>query len=250
MIQELHILIGLPGCGKTTWAKKFKEDLEAKNSWIFSRVHVIHCDDGWIMPTKEHRYVVVDGIFTTPVEVDACIQKLSKYTIRQIFIHRWNDDIASCLWNDTNRRKQSSATTIRTLKIFDPTTVKFSFPVQIVEHTVVRKKECLKLPFIDDSEIIDDRYLLSQPWVIGGTYMGWNGHGTIAPEEPVEFVELDELLLNISTNFPFLVYKKIWRECVTIDEKTESDYYSNSCHQFYKCDLEKLYKMLADFKFV
>ena len=46
MIQELHILMGLPGCGKTTWAIKFKEEIDVKMRSIFSKVHIIHCDDG------------------------------------------------------------------------------------------------------------------------------------------------------------------------------------------------------------
>lgn len=250
MIQELHILIGLPGCGKTTWSINFKKEIESKHSWIFSRVHIINCDEKWVMPTKDHRYVVVDGILATQTDVEDCVRRLSKYTIKEIFIHRWEDDVDACLWNDVNRRRKSSATTIQTLKIFDPNSVTFSFPARIISHSVVRKQEYLRLPFTKESEIIDEKYLISDSWTTGGNYSSWDGVGSYVAETPVEFIELDELLINVDVKFPFLIYKKIWRECVTTEEVTESDYYSTVYKQFYKCDLHKLYQILRDTKLI
>ena len=44
----------------------------------------------------------------------------------------------------------------------------------------------------------------------------------------------------------FLQYKKLYANCVTVEERSSSDYYSNTREAFHRCDLEKLYNMLND----
>ena len=251
MIQELHILMGLPGAGKTHWAIEFKEE---KNRGVCfpGHVFIMHCDKGLIQNFPERKYIVLDGIFTTIDDIKNGIQFVSrKYNVKKVLIHRWNDDIDSCIWNDKGRRDVSAIQTIKKLNIAQLKETDFAdmnIPVEIEYHCVVRKPEYLQM-YIPECALTDDkRYIRSAEWTVNGSWHSWNGsRGKYEKEEPVEFEAFDELLFNIDSRFPYLLYKKIWKECVTIEEETHSDYYSYNTVNYYQCDIEKLYKKLKEY---
>lgn len=256
MINELHITLGRPGSGKTTWADEF---VKAK----FNAV-VIHCDDitpPWANALKcinrNTEIVIVDGLFKNMDDIRFVYESVDGVAkVKKVIIHRWNDDIESCLWNDKGRREIDSELTIRKMKIakIKPSDF-FDFPVhvQVENHTVVRKPEFLMSNAFANLEIKDGRYMDSDHWTISKTYHHYWSSSCSHKEydvEPLDFVELEEYLMSLDLHFPYLLYKKIWRECVTKEEDYISDYYESSTVQFWRCDMEKLYQILKQYKYV
>lgn len=266
-LEKFEILVGLPGSGKTYFAnsqnklntsildfdsyKNQKTHTETKN-WFIKQMNLA-------FNTGTGR-VICDGLFPDMIDIEWVLDilfekfKAPEYVINEILIHYWNPDGSrdDCLWNDIGRRTMSSTNTIKTLNIPKPNVQqierKYKVPTRLIRHNVVRKPNYLVLAGSNRAKLQDDKYICSNTWLVSGEVRSWDGEhpSPLSPEPPVEFVELDDFLEGICPAITFLQYKKIWRECVCIQEKYDNDYYSSSTLAYFSCDVEKMYSLLKD----
>jgi hypothetical protein len=102
---------------------------------------------------------------------------------------------------------------------------------------------------IDNCYESEGKYYFSDSWSRGGSWGDCCGnHGNIHPDEqPSSFEQFDKLLEDICPNITFIQYKRVFNECVTIDEYSENDYYGGTEYKArYKLDVRKLYDMLRE----
>lgn len=239
---------------------------------------------GELQNTNKVVKACIDGLITTIDDLTKVIDGTLTYVENRytgcdyqikIYVHQWNEDRETCLHNDKMRvnsgeRKVSSKVTIRTRpyeyiqkeqlqKYKDENNHVVS--IKLEKYTVKRVNlyDMMFAPLIGydqckySSDIVKKtKYMYSESWSAGGTWGNcWGDEGTISPDKPLNFNELDELFEKICPNITYLQYKKIQQECVEIDEYTERDYYGGCEHmQRWKCDLEKLYEMLKEMKLV
>ena len=272
-IFELHLLMGLPASGKSYWAKEnFNANSDMK-----------HYVGGELQNTRKVVKACIDGLITTIDDLTKVIDSTLTYIENRytrcdyqikIYVHQWNDDRDTCLHNDKMRvnsgeRKVDSKVTICTHPyeyIQKDQLKKYRENSHIVaikfERHGVKKLNNYDIMFVpligyDRCKYSSDRikktkYMYSESWSAGGSWGDcWGNEGTISPDKPLNFKELDELFEKICPNITYLQYKKIQQECVEIDEYTEHDYYGGIEHlQRWKCDLEKLYEMLKEMKLI
>lgn len=272
---ELHVLMGLPGSGKTTFTEELKKKLSRKGTG--RACAVLHMDElrsvvrygkkaslreiisneVYHCVYKDTKHLIIDGPVFTNEDifnvVKATAPSFHKVTVT---IYRWNEDRETCLKNDGGRRELPSANTIlhapyekvnidglnERIKDFDAQIVK------VINNKVVLKDDWDRY-FRHIVHVSDDKKLRSEKWCTGGSYGNcWNDHlSPVSPEEPLEFEELDDLLEKIAPNVTFLHYKKIRNKCVKTEESYDSDYYGGGCNYMnWVCDLEKLYELLEN----
>lgn len=275
VIKELHLLVGLPGSGKTTYSKEYdkwnsyRRNPKEGNIFDFDNIYrkagfkpdmKIDWDKINSMKLKSISlpYVIIDGLFTTNEEYEQVLGRFlnhpqySYISVEKIIIDYWIPNKEACLWNDRGRRKTNSTFTINILDIEKPNIKaikeKFLIPTVMKTHTVVRKPEYLVMAGENGIyDIYNNKFFYSLPWSLGGYGHGFDGSRyPIDAEEPANFDEFDKLLENICPNITFLQYKKIYKECVRVEEFDVSDYYTTATEAKYVCDLEKLYDMLVD----
>lgn len=243
-----------------------------------------HYAGGELQNTNQVVKACIDGLITTVDDLTKVIDSTLTYIQNRytgcdyqikIYVHQWNEDRKTCLHNDKMRvnsgeRKVGSEVTIRTRHyeyIQKEQLQKYKeennhvVSIKFERHTVkkVNLYDTMFAPLIgyDQCKYSSDslkktKYMYSESWSAGGSWGDcWGNEGTISPDTPLNFKELDELLEKICPNITYLQYKKIQRECVEIDEYTEHDYYGGCEYmQRWKCDLEKLYEMLKEMKLV
>ncbi len=261
--MELIIMMGLPGSGKTTKANELLK--------TYKKAYIIDCDAGMLQKAERKKYlynqlmckplhteaVIIDGLILTNADIYAVLDALSTTYWQRIHIYHFNEDRDTCLKNDAGRRKQPSTVTIQAAPYEDVDLNKLEQlvnnpgwwnklrnTINVVECTVQLKEEWYRSLC---EYVTEDNVLLSDYWQTGGEYGNcWDSSRTpVGSEEPCEFVELDELLLERCPNISFLMYKKIMRECVTTREWTESQYYGGYInYSCWVCDLPKLHEIL------
>lgn len=95
---------------------------------------------------------------------------------------------------------------------------------------------------------VKDGKLYGEGWITGGREWNYKGHEwAVGGENPNDFDELDNVLDILAPNLTYLQYKKIRKECCSINEYHESDYYESYDKAQWVCDLDKLAEMLNYF---
>ena len=283
-IKELHVLVGLPGSGKTTFASQYKDIIRDSYGYSYTNrkakkfADIIDYDAIYkkvgfddklqinrekimkmALPRLKYDILILDGLFVTQNEVEWVLSVYldnpkftDNFTVEKIIVDYWVADKEACLWNDRGRRNVGAAVSIQLLEL-DRIDVKqiqerFCIKTKLELHTIVRKPEYRV--FVEENDIqsvYDDKYLHSCRWSLGGECWGWDGsRHPLSADEPCNFDEFDELLEKICPTITFLQYKKLYKNCVTLEERDNSDYYSRCTEAYWRCDLEKLWDMLEE----
>lgn len=259
---NLHILIGLPGSGKTYWAKE----------QINLKTHVIDCDtlekvykskylkkisnviDDKIYGNYKNTNIILDGLFLTNQSIIDIINNLGKKKDSfDIILHIWDEDRDTCLKNDNGRRKEKSTTIIKNavFEKIDSTLIKNQTSVKnikIVSHKVLLKPNWMF--FAEKYPNVIDGKLYSDYWVIDVQKVNEedSGYDYYINNKQTDFEELDELLEKIFPNITYLQYKKMYRNCVSIEEYSDYEYYVGRVQKArYVCDMKKLYHFLSQY---
>lgn len=308
---EFHILVGLPGSGKTYWAThnyptnyyynhsggvivdldKFKDSgdkmlvnaLDEEFKYYMVKYNVVDkvdvCIDG-LITTYNDLYNLIYGILEYMQ-----IECIWRHKIRGDFkisfiIHQWDENREACIYNDSVRNRDVKAkSSIKNLpyeninakkvenylrnnlaienilgESYDSKIVK----IEKIEHKVEKttlyqtlfEPECESFSYDKFAE--NGNYIYSESWTLGGEAGNcWGHRWDVSPEEPKEFVKLDEFLLKVVSNMSFLQYKKIFKECVDKIEWHELDYYSEGTNETcWRCDMKKLYDMLKEMNLI
>jgi hypothetical protein len=264
--------MGLPGSGKTHFASEFERDTNNK--------YVIHLDDirekkyfyrkdysirdyvrdgmeGW----RGQHEVILDGLFLTNDDLFNAITFFTEYADRKMYviIHRWDADRDTCLKNDGGRRNKKSTSTILNAKYeevdvdaLNTRIANFGAPYievsKVIRHTVQLKPDWIRY-FKTHIDFGTDGKLRSEKWSLGGKRGSCYG-GTYYSdgEEPLEFVELENLLERKCPNLLHMHYRYLWKDCVKTEEHTEDEYYGGyTTYMNWVCDLEKLYELLENY---
>ena len=266
--MKVHIMIGLPGSGKTYYCKQ----LRGKDPF-----HIDHFDENWIqkrlwdsdkrfrpMPKEKllsflKRYsnkpvFLLDGLFLSTELILDILESLREWTtLEEIVLDYWPENREECLRNDFHRRRTGSALSIETLSIdVDFEAIKATYPglVKVVTHQVYHTPDYVLFfrPFLPEQQEDQEKYLYSTNWSLGGTHWTYTGEtsGIIDAEETPPFAELDQLLEKTAPNLDLSTFRRIEKECVVIEKYEDSDYYSRIEKARYRCDLETMYEILME----
>lgn len=267
MSIKIDIITGLPGSGKTTLANKMFEKI-TKNGYgkpcVF--IPLDNYKDCTLQEAVEKRMcnfykppschnIIVEGLMLSNESIVSTLNELKNYLRLEddikVCLHYFNEDREACLHNDIGRRNQNARITIQNAAYEIPNCKYISKETGLFceskRHNVVRKSDYDI--FRDTNNLGRADALYSSSWSLGGTYGDcWSDNlYSISPEEPVPFREFDNLLEKICPNISFLQYKKLERECVSIKQYGESDYYGGyEVRADYVCDLKKLYDLLNE----
>ena len=260
--MKYYITVGLPASGKSTWAKEYKEKNDKHNFLRYiEKVKIINCDNKTDVEEciKKNLYkrsldtdrIIIDGLFTTNMDVKKVINCLKLYEGDEIIICQWEENREQCLRNDLYRREKNSSVTIRNLPYEEIDIENLGFEnVSKINFKVYEKEEYEV--FI--SKVNEERrYLKSDSWSLGGTGRNcWGDEWEIEKDdEEVEFKEFDILLVGLCPNITFLQYKKIYEKCVVKVEDDVCDYYGGiEGIGYWECDLKKLYEMLREMELI
>lgn len=280
----IEILVGLPGSGKTHYAIELGActygfscdhkniqyvDFDRANAFAFGspkrsveRILSDHELGHWIAQRNMNwDHWVLDGLFLTNAAqrsvvlainklVKNCLWENDKVTIQFVY---FKEDRETCLYNDMARNREKLADiTIKSADYEKPDIdeLQKSFPqfnFVLIEKDVHKMNTYERLFKVHESCVKSD-VMRSDTWCLGGTWGDYQGNtGNIgADDQPTEFAKLDDLLTELCPNITFLQYKKLYRDCVTIETEYEHDYYGGSWENaYFECDLRKLYDMMV-----
>lgn len=253
--------MGLPGSGKTTYAKEL-ESLDHKlNKYIdfdyllknyksnaLKRLSNLDNFGGYITNT-----FIIDGLIHTNEQLTLVINEVVKNKeLTEIEIHYWEEDRAQCLINDVNRRDISSALSIKTLPLDVPNLDELPFDnITIIRHQVAVKPDWLV--FSDKHNLgcsLNQPYLKSDSWSTGGSHGNCWDDSIIyydGDEPLVNFEQFDNLITTIDPTISFLTYKRLYELSCSMGDIHEHDYYggSGSHYAYHQCNVEVLYNELV-----
>jgi hypothetical protein len=274
-------MMGLPGSGKTTFAKELERKIGTHKTLYIDMdnlpsIYEYYYTDGadlyellkmnveQIQRSHTINNIIIDGLILTNDDIIKVINAVSFYVKELVVkIYHWNEDRELCLKNDGGRRELSSSTTILNAKYekvdtdyicskFDDNTI--SSVKEIIKKVVL--KEGWERYFRHSTianEVNDDFKIRSSRWCAGGTCGSCfhEGLSQITADERPEFYELDDLLEEICPTITFIHYKKLIKECVEIESNYERDFYGGGCtYNNWVCDLKLLYATLKDLDYI
>ena len=272
---QLHILMGLPGSGKTTFAE---EKLHENRN----RTYIINGDNAYKTVTSSYVYqnkdkhnsllyllqnelksaiqnkfdiIYLDGLFLTNQNILDVLKYFSDTCQMNVTIHYWRPDRETCLKNDGGRREVSSALTIMNAKIEKPsiewlqenTDHDAVVSIKVKEHNVSLKPDWMRYlrPFTN----VESNTLVGSSWSEGGTCGSCydDNLSYVEAEEPCEFEEFDSLLSEICPTLTFIQYKKLCKICTKTCARSHYDYYGGmTTERYWVCDLQKMYEALVE----
>ena len=267
MSIQVEILMGLPGSGKTHYAKTH----ESK----FNKIYTIILDElssvqqygkntplpillsASVQRIKNYAHtIIIDGPFFTNEHIKCALQSIATmYDQIHVTIHHWNENRDYCLKNDGGRRDVPSTYTIMNAKYEQPDIQWLNAELkslnvhvtEVVLHDVQLKPDWIR--YWRSHIWLDDNKLYSESWRTGGCWRDcWGNSSYVSTEDPLPFTALDSLLEKVAFNLTFLQYQRIQEQCVTTETNYRADYYGGGitfCR--WVCDLPKLYEMLHQY---
>ena len=257
------------------YSKKQKQDY----SWQIDSDGTVTYLDTLCVNERE----VVEVIYEVVARFAQCCQAFN-YTFT---IYDFNEDRLACIENNKVRAKmdpkRSAELTIRNAKYtpIDPDSIVERVKDRIASTTDQWKKWIKDAPIkinviiktakvwdrstatVEDQvmadvlstaymvgEVIDNK-LYGNDWVTGGRTWGYvdpDNYDEVAPDQPLDFDELDKMLEVLVPDLSFLQYKKIRKGCCSINEFHVSDYYESYEKAQWVCDLKKLAEILVSIK--
>lgn len=260
---EIIFLVGLPGSGKTTYAKRVNElfgysvytldNYRTDNSPI-NQTELLKRALSDVQKSASSELnlsstIVIDGLFTTNrviyEAIDVIKDALSDYDIL-IEFHHWNEDREVCKLNDINRRPVTSQLTISCMP-FDNTIytkhMKTKYEDSHISFKPIIEHEVEPHIYINDVDVIgtvDDDYITADnKTIVSDTW-------SVCSESPISFKVLDTLLDKVCPNLSYKDYKYIKDTCISTNIWTESDYYSEYTLSQWTCDIIELFKTLEE----
>ena len=275
--KTLHLTMGLPGCGKTSWAKELSKNNEShwnrgekpyhieydeiRESNYGTKRTVIEQFKDRIQHIVKNYETIADSFISNTDGVISILEMIDLRYIENLTIHYWIPDKEACLWNDRGRRTEKAEITINNALIKFPDKQKIeaylsgkkaNVKIEIKKHTTERKPDW-KVFFDENVKDIasldEDGYIRSESWSLGGSWADcWGNNGSVSGEAQLSsFQEFDSILEKVCPNIGFLQYKNIYNQCVETGEKSEGDYYGGSVsYAYYKANLKNLYDILVE----
>lgn len=277
----VEILVGLPGSGKTYYAKEqgvrpdtiFADSRKEKPRYICTDKEyctfrpisdIIHDREFglWIMQRNHNwEHWIIDGLFLTNDIQHQVVEALNSEIIKYVndiklkirFVY-FKEGREACLHNDQMRNREKLANiTIEHADYEKPNieTLQKDFPkfeFELLEKEV-HKMNIFESKFLTKASCYNDQELRSDIWCLGGTWGNcWGDSGHVdADKQPTDFKEFDDLLTELCPNITLLQYKKLYNSLVSIEIEEEHDYYGGSTENtYYKCNLKDLYNMMVE----
>lgn len=263
-VVNVEILRGLPGSGKSYYAKNRKNELIASGKYTEDQVEIFSFDDLFFLPSRlmsNLEYIIADGLFLTNDSICDFIQKMNKrkgkLQVLNYNLTCWNEDRETCLYNDRNRRALNSENTIRNAVyetfdsdyIFEKTGIRICLD-NVHWREVVKKNgdftEIIKQKNVE----VDGSELYSEGWIVEGKVRGYDHeyNSVYAPihgeERPILFTELVDFLEKEYPDLKLHNFKEICNCFVKIERYEEWDYYSRVVKERYVCNLKDIVEYL------
>lgn len=276
---KVEILCGLPGAGKTTFAKQ-QLGHYAKSSFI-GRERVIFEDsdkkvvvldmDAYMMANQKTKPIpglyldffneitkvmkaktgwrlIVDGLFLNHEDYIRVAKAFRDY---HVVYHWWSPLREVCARNDKYRREKNSYDLIMNAEFNEPDPLALKLAsASIGEIETIRHRPKPKSGY----QLFCDRYNLgaeisSGTWSNGGTSYDCYGHSydSGADSPLATFQEFDALIEAINEDIKFMQYKRLYNACVDTDTYNDAGYYGGSATSSkYICSTIKLYNALIE----
>lgn len=260
MIKELHITVGLPASGKSTWAETKMEEWKSND---FPRV--LRCADrqdinriisDMSFTFDRDYYVILDGLFLANDDILSVLGIFKQYNsnIEKVIINYWKEDRENCLRNDEIRgRKIGSKTTINNAE-FEIMDLNYLIEKSPYKNIVIVEREVYKMSEFDEfsQEVLGyfntngDKVRL-ESWCLGGSYGNcWDDSmSTVSASKQPESNMFDEIIEKLfGEDISMKKYKDIKSKCLSIDTEYEDDYYGGGIEEaYYVLNMEKLYEI-------
>jgi hypothetical protein len=284
-LKTLHITMGLPGAGKTSWATEFVKSKGGSGPYGRNpnAYHLEHDAnrysrdiDSILSDVKKYHStyddLIIDTLVISSAGIKTILTKMKPSNYDQIIIHFWEPDVEACIINDHARRELSAELTIRNAVLEKPNLVNIknhlnyalngpmkhsapayrSIPILLEEHKTYRKEDW-KIFWDEVKDQNDYGYstnpeaVTSDRWSEGGSWADcWGGGGDIGEEDPCEFTEFKNIMNRACPGISEEQYQEVWNTCVDKDSDSDSDYYGGCAYYgFWSFKVKHLYETLV-----
>jgi hypothetical protein len=263
MIKELHITVGLPASGKSTWAETKMEEWKS-----LDLPRVLRCVDrqdinraivDMSCSFNRDYYAILDGLFLTNDDVLGILEIFKQYNseIEKVTINYWKEDKENCLRNDKIRgRKLTSKATIMKAQ-FDTMDLNYLIENSPYKNIEVVEREVYQVTEFDEfsQDLLgyfntEGSKVKLESWSLGGSHGScWNDSmATSSPDEQPEPDRFDEIVEKLfGEDISMKKYKEIKSECLSIETEYETEYYGGySETAYYVLDMDRLYEIYKE----
>lgn len=260
----IHILVGLPGSGKTWFAEQFVKEtpsatLLSLDPWVGKVSSVAEAlrkaQQG--RPTSVTRFaqVVVDGLFLTPETIQEVMDAFAdEFLSIRFILHQWDEDRKTCERNDENRRDQVSLLTIRkgSYPVLDPAAFTMRhLQTMTVDPEIIRHKVELKPAWYRyHANVVGRDGKLRSPKYMAGGMMGncWDSSYTYLDGEAIPpFHELHAFVKRVYPDLLASDWFEIEPKVVTQETTRKMEYYGgHSTYIQWVCDIPLLEQLIEE----